>query len=188
MIVPHKNFKHPKRSWWLIAQIKENGYRKGAEIGCLDGRTSSKLLEYCPKLTLLCVDLWEYKPEVHTKYQMGNYARHAWVFPDIKKQFNLAVQPYQDRVVKLQGVSWEMADKVEDNSLDFIFIDADHGYESVKKDIMAWTPKLKPGGLLSGHDINIPGVLQAVEELLVNWIDTEINQVWYCKKEDYDGI
>lgn len=54
-----------------------------------------------------------------------------------------------------------------DESLDFIFIDADHSYESVKEDIVAWYPKLKPGGVLSGHDYrsnHFPGVSLAVDE------------------------
>ena len=40
----------------------------------------------------------------------------------------------------------------EDGSLDVIYIDACHGFKCVQKDINMWRPKLKPGGLLSGHD------------------------------------
>jgi predicted O-methyltransferase YrrM len=43
-----------------------------------------------------------------------------------------------------------MAGKVKDGSLDFVFIDADHRYLAVIKDLAAWTPKLKPGGTLCG--------------------------------------
>lgn len=53
---------------------------------------------------------------------------------------------------------------VPDRSLDFIFIDAEHDYQSVKQDIAAWEPKLKPGGWMAGHDYDLQGVRRAVNE------------------------
>ena len=65
------------------------------------------------------------------------------------------------------GDSVEVSNKYEDGSLDFIFIDGDHLYESVKQDIMAWLPKLKPDGIMAGDDYNVfDGVTNAVNELL----------------------
>ena len=40
----------------------------------------------------------------------------------------------------------------QDSSLDVVYIDACHAFECVDKDIQMWRQKLKPGGLLSGHD------------------------------------
>jgi len=172
------------RTSWLLAQIKANRYTIGAEVGCKEGRNASKLLQFCPSLKLICVDLWEYVPWVYAQHlQLEDYS--SWDFKKIYQQFCHNTARYKDRVIKLIGISWEMAKEVADNSLDFVFIDADHGYESVVKDINAWTPKLKPGGLLSGHDISWPGVRKAVDELTKSWVDTQVNQVWYCKKEDY---
>jgi predicted O-methyltransferase YrrM len=57
----------------------------------------------------------------------------------------------------------------ENRSLDFIFIDASHEYEDVKKDIIAWYPKLKLGGIIAGHDYtSYDGVKKAVDEILIN--------------------
>ena len=112
------------------------------------------------------------------------------LWTDMDQMFNIfftRIKPYRKRVTILKGDSTQMADKVKDGSLDFIFIDADHRYAAVKKDIIAWTPKLKPGGLLSGHDINLPGVFQAVEELIPNYVSVGIDHVWAAKKEDYVG-
>jgi len=66
------------------------------------------------------------------------------------------------------GQSWEMANDFKDESIDFVFIDCDHVYESVKKDILAWWPKVKKGGIIAGHDFECgehPGVDQAVGEI-----------------------
>jgi hypothetical protein len=53
-----------------------------------------------------------------------------------------------------------------DQSVDFVFIDADHVYDRVKEDILAWLPKVKPGGIIAGHDYNPPHeVKQAVDEI-----------------------
>jgi len=55
----------------------------------------------------------------------------------------------------------------KDESLDFVFIDADHSYVCCKADILAWLPKIKQGGVLAGDDyIPVhPGVMKAVNEI-----------------------
>jgi predicted O-methyltransferase YrrM len=75
--------------------------------------------------------------------------------------------PISDRVnfQVLCGNSWDMAAAYDDGSLDFVMIDGDHSYESVRKDIQAWRPKVSPGGILAGHDYVVAewsGVIEAV--------------------------
>ncbi len=69
-----------------------------------------------------------------------------------------------------------MASQVEDHSLDFAFIDADHIEPAVRKDIEAWRPKVKEGGMLLGHDVHLPSVRKAVDDLCPGWehLDQEI--------------
>lgn len=50
-------------------------------------------------------------------------------------------------------------------SVHFLFIDADHTREGVLRDIHAWLPKMAPGAIMAGHDIDSPAVRAAVEEV-----------------------
>jgi hypothetical protein len=53
---------------------------------------------------------------------------------------------------------------VEEHRIGFIYIDADHSYGSVRADLEAWWPVLRPGGIMAGHDWNWSGVERAVME------------------------
>ncbi len=73
--------------------------------------------------------------------------------------------------------SVKAASLFRDRSLDFVFIDARHDYESVKADITAWLPKVRVGGWLTGHDYHPgcwDGVVQAVHELLPGFGPTSL--------------
>jgi predicted O-methyltransferase YrrM len=54
----------------------------------------------------------------------------------------------------------------QDQSLDLVFIDADHSFDAVCKDIEIWLPKVKPGGILAGDDFGSPDVTRAVNHML----------------------
>ena len=76
------------------------------------------------------------------------------------------VADVRDYLSPLRATSIEAAAHFDDESLDLVFIDAAHDYESVRADIAAWQPKLKSNGILAGHDYSRPWpeVVSAVEE------------------------
>ncbi len=92
---------------------------------------------------------------------------------NIMDQFikNMELLPIEVNIIK--GQSWESAELFEDESIYFCFLDADHVYSAVKRDILAWLPKMKKGGIIAGHDYcdprwwenEHPGVEKAVKEI-----------------------
>jgi len=175
--------------------ISENGLTAGAEIGCANGATTHRLLRFCPKLHLFAVDKWS-KVEIGTDVDGctvceggdGRPGDNCTGWDPVRGlvKFNKNTRPYRSRLTVLSGDSSTMAGNVKDGSLDFVFIDADHRYEAVIKDLAAWVPKLKPGGMLCGHDIHLVGVRKAIDEKLTQYEDAGVDHVWFCKKEDYE--
>ena len=62
------------------------------------------------------------------------------------------ISGYEDRGIMIRATSEVVADMFERESLDFVYIDANHSYDYVKEDIELWYPKVKSGGYLLGHD------------------------------------
>lgn len=88
----------------------------------------------------------------------------------VEDNFNKNMKPFEGHFsTKFGGDSFDRIKEFEDNSIDFAFIDANHTYEFVSRDIAAILPKMKKGGILAGHDFNLchPGVMQAVNEAFV---------------------
>ena len=79
-----------------------------------------------------------------------------------------------DYVTIVIGKSHDLSFTYEDEYFDFVFIDADHKYESVKQDIDDWYPKVKVGGILAGHDYaqTQHGIRKAVDDRFGSRIDT----------------
>jgi hypothetical protein len=63
-----------------------------------------------------------------------------------------SINGHEDRAIMIRAKSEIAADIFPDNSLDFVYIDANHAYQYVVQDIQLWYPKVKPGGYICGHD------------------------------------
>lgn len=111
-----------------------------------------------------CVDTW-LGSEEHTN--PGSSYFNSKLLDDDSWLYNIFlenVRPVINNINIVRSISWEIPVNYEDNSLDFVFIDASHDYESVTKDITNWFPKLKHGGLIGGHDYQHPPVNNAVND------------------------
>jgi predicted O-methyltransferase YrrM len=126
------------------------------------------------------------------------WAVDACPWPDVQPMFEQNMKPLDGHFkTKFGGDSFDRIKEFEDNSIDFAFIDANHEYDFVSKDIRAMLPKMKKGGIIAGHDYNMshPGVLQAVSEAFIETVERPYyttgveakkpgNGVTYVKEED----
>lgn len=123
---------------------KDLGFTRGAEIGVWKGKWSAHLCKDNPALEMLCVDLWG-------TYDTYNDSRNQQDKLDESYREAVAVlAPY--RCTILREASLKAAQRVPDGSLDFVYVDANHGEAFVRQDLEAWVPKVRPGGIISGHD------------------------------------
>lgn len=121
---------------------------KFVEIGSWRGRSSVfmgvEIFNSKKNIEFFCVDTWKGSPE-HVGMDILNN-------DGLYKEFIQNIQPVSHIIKPIRMTSEEASKNFEDNSLDFVFIDAAHDYESVRNDINFWYPKVKEGGIIGGHD------------------------------------
>src|SRR3990167_6105142 len=123
---------------------------KIVEVGSLEG-ISTLLFSGCVN-TVYSVDCYDYKvPET------GRIPEHDQMFVEAERMFISRTKNVKN-IIKIRKTSVEAAKDFEDASLDAIYIDAEHDEDSVREDVRAWRPKIKRGGILSGHDFVLPHI------------------------------
>jgi glycosyltransferase involved in cell wall biosynthesis len=138
-----------------------------AEVGSWKGKSAVYLADRMDDLNnraiVVCVDTYEGDDDTGKSDCLDEFRENA-------KGRNAI--PYHSE-------STSAAADFDDSHFDGIFIDAAHDYQSVKADIAAWLPKVKPGGFFGGHDIDAPGVLRAVTEAGFEW--EQVGRCWIKK-------
>lgn len=152
----------------LIWLAEQHGWKRGAEIGVLRGKTLFALLDAVPGLSMIGVDQWKHIPlradenaETYVDFNMPALGH------DVKRRARL----YGNRCRILEGDSATMARAVTPASLDFVFIDGDHTEAGVERDIRAWLPTIRPGGKLLGHDAHWETVRRVIDRMCPKWSD-----------------
>ena len=145
-----------------------------AEIGSWKGRSTTVLLEGCDGL-VTAVDNWTgHDPSCN------GYLEATAAVEDVYETFCQNVRGYRNLIIE-RGDSVDNAAKINDKTVDFVFIDAEHTYEGCKADIEAWLPKARK--MIAIHDFNQswPGVMAAVTEKF--GIVKTIGSIAYIKLE-----
>ena len=161
------------RAYELIRRLPQNSV--GAEIGVLHGRLSGPLMKFTD-CTLHMVDPWKassYGP--HSKDKLRKETQEY--FDEARKTASKVAMQYKGIIH--HKTSEEAAPSFEDNSLDFIFIDANHDYQAVLRDIELWYPKVRPSGLVAGHDYTWPEVKEAVDLVFGDRVTTGRDSTWF---------
>lgn len=139
---------------WAAEQVPEGG--KIVEVGSYHGKSAVNLAHAVKKkgnrATVYCVDTWR-NENIET-------ARHLDVFD----RFTANTATHADVIVPLRGRSEEVGTRWSDGPVDMLFIDGDHSYAGVTRDIQAWLPHLRSGGLVLFHDTGLEDVDRGIAD------------------------
>ena len=159
--------------------IRENDMTQVAELGLKEGKTFLYLLKHCPKTRIIGVDMWAQRPE--QSGVDGGETYDNWNMAAYEAKVREGAEPYGTRARILKMSTTDAARFIGNETLDLVFIDADHSENGVTQDILNWAPKVRPGGIVSGHDINWPSVKRAVDRFYPS-INLGHNNLWWVRK------
>lgn len=126
--------------------MTQMGYTLAAEVGVQRGRFSRQILQSWPG-TLVMLDAWEKLDDYSDVSNVSNEEHLAC----LAEAQNVA-KDFEPRGVIVKARSPEAASYYTDGALDLVYLDANHSYEAVMTDLRAWTPKIRKGGAIAGHD------------------------------------
>ena len=148
----------------LLKRIPANGIV--AEVGVNKGNYSEQILKINNPKKLHLIDMW------------GNERYHEGLHLEVKDKFKEEIRT--ERVEINHGMSTSVVEQFEDNYFDWVYIDTDHTYETTLTELQKFSKKLKPGGMIAGHDY-----------LIGNWISMfkygVVEAVYeFCSKNDWE--
>lgn len=170
-----KHFYQNIPGWFSYRTVYEQAVREApdpahfVEVGCWKGRSTAflavEIINSGKAISLTCVDTWLGSDEI--KHKTDPDVREKRLFEVFSANIEPAARQFDLQKLRfhiLRKPSTNAALDFTDGSLDFVMIDAAHDYANILADILAWWPKLKPGGVMAGDDYHFRGVKQAVTE------------------------
>jgi len=177
----------------MVEKSKDNSHF--VEIGAWMGKSTSymavEIANSNKNIKFDTIDTWAGSDEESHKEIINGLEMSLY------DKFISNVSPIINYINPIIGYSEYIADTYENESLDFVFLDGAHDYESIKKDIEKWYPKVKMNGVIAGHDYNEhgiegnewEGVVRAVNEFFGK-DNIEIRKVhagtWIVRKDEFE--
>ncbi len=146
---------------YLSNLINQFDLRVGVELGVAAGRHSEYILYRTGVRRLYSIDRWQHVDGYNDAMNLPQN-EHDELYEYVSQKLS----KFGDRSVVVRQDTTTASDLFENESLDFVYVDADHSYEGCKRDLLAWIPKIKKGGFITGHDLNWESVSTAISEVL----------------------
>lgn len=163
----------------LVQQAKD-GYHF-VEVGAWKGKSAAylavEIANSGKKIQFDCVDTWEGDTSITSSFHEPLLEQPNALYEHFLKN----IEPVKEFINPIRETSVKASKQYKDASLNCVFIDGAHDYKNVYQDISAWLPKIKPGGILSGHDYFHPPIQQALEEILGETFSHIGEDVWIHK-------
>lgn len=148
------------------------------EVGAWRGRSAAfmavEIINSHKQIEFHVVDTWQgskSEPDLHHIVRECGGS----MFPEFQK--TMQDGGVWEQMIAYPLESTERAKTFADGSIDFLFLDGDHALESVQADLAAWLPKMKPHGVIAGHDYAIDSVRRAVYGVFGSRIQ-EVGRSW----------
>lgn len=176
----------------LYQLIVQNAPEKShfVEVGSWKGRSAScmavEIINSGKNIIFDCVDTWTGTEDPEEKAIQSEYQNDEAILNNTLYELFLKNTEKVSHIINpIRKSSTEAAKLYQNESLDFVFIDACHTYNCVDADIKAWLPKIKINGIIAGHDIYHDPVRRAVADNIPNyskhggacWTYTKLNNI-----------
>jgi len=139
----------------------------GVEIGVYRGLNAENILTGLDIKKLYLID-----PYLEEDGMLSGTTTSGSMTLQIRYEAHKRLDRFKDKIVWIEKKSEYAVEDIGDGELDFAYLDGDHSYNVIKRDIELYFQKVKIGGLVAGHDYDQPdsnnGVIRAVEETLGN--------------------
>lgn len=143
----------------MVSKAKDGDHF--VEVGCFYGRSTAflavEIINSGKNIKLDCVDHWK-----------GSKEQQNMDLKNLYNDFLKNMAPVRHVINPIISDSIDASKLYQDESIDFVFIDASHELKDVKKDIISYLPKVKIGGILAGDDYPFYGVAQALFEVFAH--------------------
>lgn len=174
-----------RSSFEELLKLRPDGELTGVEVGVYKGDNAVDMLESCPRIKLILVDSYKandswFTDETGMPFSEG---RTDEFVNKVKERLS----KYNDRSHLMVMNSAYAAGKFPENFFDYVYIDGGHDFKNVMMDMLSWLTRVKPGGMLAGHDYNYHEVGDAVYSFLYSQhYELNVkNRDWWIIKEQW---